>query len=75
VEALEQYAAGRFRFLRKQYVGNIAYLAVLNSMILRIPLSVKNVLAPLLIAAESMLRWLNSKRTSCFVVCQWQKIA
>jgi hypothetical protein len=75
VEALEEQNVNRFRFLHKKHVGGVAYLAVLNSMILRIPLSWKAGIAPLLMWMESFPDRIQGKWTSCFVTCQWQKRA
>ncbi len=73
VETLEKRNADRFQFLRKKHVGNIAYLAVLNSMVLRIPLPWKAKIAPLLMRVEAIPERLQRKWSSCFVLCQWQK--
>ncbi len=73
LEAIKLLFANRFRFRQEQYGGNIAYLLVLNSMILRIPLGLKPWYTPPLLAVEAFIRPLQGKRFSCFVVCQWQK--
>ncbi|MBW1988831.1 MAG: hypothetical protein JRI97_04720, partial [Deltaproteobacteria bacterium] len=52
-----------------------AYLAILNSMILRVPLAAKRFLAPPLFAAEGLVQRLQGKATSCVALGRWQKLA
>ncbi|MDQ5845913.1 MAG: class I SAM-dependent methyltransferase [Acidobacteriota bacterium] len=70
---LEQEFAPHFVFKRVRYLGNLAFLLVLNSMIFRIPLSLKPLYSPFLLQLESFIAKLQGKKTSCFVVGQWQK--
>jgi SAM-dependent methyltransferase len=70
---LKRVFASQFSFKRERYLGNVAYLLVLNSMVFRIPLRLKPVYSPALIHLESVLNLLQSKMTACLVVCQWQK--
>lgn len=74
LEALKAAFDSRFRFLRESYQGNVAYLFVYSSMILRMPLKLKPLYTPALIAIESVIKRLQGRRTSCFVACQWQKL-
>lgn len=73
VKGLETAFESRFRFQRINYLGNIAFLLVLNSLIFRIPVAAKPFYSPLLIWLESLINKLQGKMTSCFVVGQWQK--
>ncbi len=73
VEALEREFASRFKFIRQEYGGNLAYLFVLNSMVFRIPLRLKPFYSPVLLKIESMLERFQGKRLSCIVICQWKK--
>jgi ubiquinone/menaquinone biosynthesis C-methylase UbiE len=73
VQKLEEKFASHFRFNRASYLGNIAFLLVLNSLIFRIPVSTKKFYSPLLLRLEAVLTKLQTKSTSCFVVAQWQK--
>ncbi len=57
-----------------KYLGNIAFLLVLNSLIFRIPPRSKKFFAPLLMKLEPWVNKLQTKLTSCFVVTQWQKL-
>lgn len=63
----------RFEFVKVRYLGNIAYVFVFNSLIVRVPLGLKAVYAPVLMAIERVLSPLLTRRTSCFMVCQWRK--
>jgi SAM-dependent methyltransferase len=71
--ALKSAFATQFMFRRETYLGNVAYLSVLNSMVLRIPLRWKTRYAPALMRLEAALNRLQGRRTSCCVVAQWQK--
>ena len=63
----------KFRPGKTEYLGNIAFLFVLNSLIFRIPLRAKRFYSRPLIALESYLTRLQTRKSSCFVVAQWQK--
>ncbi|MBF0450477.1 MAG: class I SAM-dependent methyltransferase [Candidatus Magnetomorum sp.] len=66
--------SSKFKFIKEEYKGNIAYLLVLNSLIFRLPLQAKPIYSPFLIDIESMIEKWQGKRFSCFVVCQWMKV-
>ena len=72
-EKLKRENAGKFNFVSEKYGGSIAYLLVLQSLIFRIPIPVKNVISPALIFMESLLDRFLGKSMSCFVMAQWQK--
>lgn len=74
VAALDREFASGFSFNKVKYMGNVAFLLVLNSLIFRIPVSAKRFYSPVLIQLESLINKLQGKVTSCFVVSQWQKI-
>jgi len=65
--------ASKFIFNRERYLGNAAYLLVLNSMIFRIPLKLKPFYTPPLLFIESLISPFQGKLSSCFVACQWRK--
>ncbi|NLG17885.1 MAG: class I SAM-dependent methyltransferase [Fibrobacter sp.] len=65
--------AGRFDFLDCSYMGGLAYLLVYNSMIFRIPLSVKKFYSPALIALDTLMMNLQGRVVSFFAVCRWRK--
>jgi SAM-dependent methyltransferase len=63
-----------FELKQVKYLGNVAFLLVLNSLIFRIPPKSKRFFAPLLMKLEPWVNKLQTKLTSCFVVTQWQKL-
>ncbi len=75
VGALKQRFQGEFEFQIESYGGNLAYLIVLNSMVLRVPLAVKRYVAPALLGVESILQPLQGRSMSCFIVGRWRKRA
>jgi SAM-dependent methyltransferase len=74
VQGLEREFAAQFRPDKLDYLGNLAFLFVLNSLILRIPLSAKRYYSSALMRIESVINRLQGKLTSCFVICRWQKL-
>ena len=74
LESLKREWSSKFKFHREEYKGNIAYLFVLNTLILRIPISLKSLYSPFLIWLESKIEKIQTKKTSCFVMCQWEKL-
>ena len=70
---LKKTFAGSFRFGRDNYLGNLGYLFVYNSLVFRVPLWVKEAYAPAMIRVERALSPFQSRRLSCFCVSQWQK--
>jgi SAM-dependent methyltransferase len=74
LKAMKQAFTSGFTFNRERYLGNAAYLLVLNSMVFRIPLKLKPFYTPLLLQFESLISPFQGRLFSCFVVCQWQKI-
>lgn len=73
VGSMEREFAAEFKFDRVRYLGNIAFLFVLNSLIFRIPLGVKHFYSSFLMSLEGLINKLQGKLTSCFVVARWQK--
>ena len=74
VGQLQRDFRGSFELKHAKYLGNVAFLLVLNSLIFRIPPSSKRFFAPLLMKLEPWVNKLQTKLTSCFVVTQWEKI-
>jgi SAM-dependent methyltransferase len=74
VDSFEQEFAAQFKSHKLTYLGNIAFLFVLNSLIFRIPVRIKPFYSPILMKLEALLNRLQGKLTSCFVVARWQKI-
>jgi hypothetical protein len=70
---LRQKFVDRFEFKHERFLGNVAYLFVLNSMVFRVPLWLKPIYSPALMAVEGILNRIGGRPFSCFVVAQWQK--
>src|SRR5215218_6721744 len=66
--SLEREFTSQFNFNRINYLGNLAFLLVLNSLIFRIPLRAKRLYSPLLLRLEALINKLQGKTTSCYVV-------
>ncbi len=73
LRSIEQEFRSRFQVQRIKYLGNIAFLLVLNSLIFRIPVHLKRHYAPTLMWLESKLTRLQGQLTACFAVGQLQK--
>jgi SAM-dependent methyltransferase len=73
VAGLQRCNASRFTFVRTRYLGSVAYLLVLNSLVFRMPLWLKRLYTPALMALESGLSPLLGRRLACFAVAQWRK--
>ena len=73
LEMLKKENKERFEFIAEFYFGNVAFLFVWNSMILRIPLWLKKIYSPALIGIEALLNPLQGKRLSCLSVSRWRK--
>lgn len=73
VARLQKDFGDRLELRKAKYLGNLAFLLVLNSLIFRIPPGAKKFFAPALITLEPLINKLQTKLTSCFVVTQWQK--
>jgi ubiquinone/menaquinone biosynthesis C-methylase UbiE len=74
IELLRRDFGDRFTLKRVKYLGNVAFLLVLNSLIFRIPPGSKKFFAPLLMKLEPVVNKLQTRITSCFAVTQWQKL-
>lgn len=73
IALLQKDFNNRFELRQAKYLGNFAFLLVLNSLIFRIPPGSKKFFAPGLMKLEPLVNKLQTKLTSCFVVTQWQK--
>ena len=73
LDALQSKTSSRFEFIRTLYTGGVAFLLVINSMVLRIPLRLKSLYAPVAMAFESIFGFPKGKKLSCFTICQWKK--
>jgi ubiquinone/menaquinone biosynthesis C-methylase UbiE len=73
VKRLQREFQSQFQLKHVKYLGNVAFLLVLNSLIFRLPYGAKKFLAPFLMNIEPLVNRFQTKLTSCFVVAQWQK--
>ena len=73
MKALQREFRSEFELKQANYLGNLAFLLVLNSLIFRIPIWAKKFYSPLLMKLEAKMHKFQCKLTSCFVVAQWQK--
>jgi SAM-dependent methyltransferase len=73
VDALKTRNRDRFDFVATRYSGGPAYLLVLNSMVFRVPRTLKAAYSRPLLWLEPKVERIQGKRTSCFVVAQWRK--
>jgi SAM-dependent methyltransferase len=73
VDFFAQEFADQFKSHKLTYLGNVAFLFVLNSLIFRIPVKVKPLYSSTLMKLEAAINRLQGKLTSCFVVARWQK--
>jgi len=73
IAGLKREFANLFEFKLEQYVGSLAYLLVLNSMIFRVPLWLKRIYSPAAMGLERMLGGFHSPTISLAVLCQWEK--
>jgi SAM-dependent methyltransferase len=73
LRVLKNRFSNYFNFGMESYLGNIAYLLVLNSMVFRVPLKLKRLYSPTLMKVESAFNRIQGQSLSCFVISQWQK--
>jgi hypothetical protein len=73
LQYLKNMMKEEFSFKKEEYKGNIGYLFVLNSMIWRIPLFLKNIYSPFFLWLEYWIEKKQNKKNSCYVICQWVK--
>lgn len=73
IPALKHTFQDCFEFRHEQHVGNLGYILVLNSMVLRIPASWKSAYSPAMLSGERFLNRVLPKFLSCATVCSWRK--
>jgi SAM-dependent methyltransferase len=73
VQALKKEFGSSFKYNFEIYLGNLGYLLVLNSMVFRIPLSLKPLYTPIVLKMEAGLNRILGQSLSCNVIAQWQK--
>jgi SAM-dependent methyltransferase len=70
---LVRLAGGDFEADMVRYLGGPAYFAILNSLVLRVPLAAKPWLAPALFPLESAVNALNSRRAGPIFIARWRR--
>lgn len=74
VNGLRKEFEGMYETVAEKYTGNLGYLLVLNSMVFRIPPSLKRFYSPLFMKVEAMIDKFQGPKMSCIVLGQWRKI-
>ena len=72
--SIKEEFSGLFSFQEEHYIGNFAYLLVLNSLIFRVPLRLKRLYTPLLMKLEPIVNRFQGKLLSCVALAQWRKL-
>lgn len=73
VRELKDQNSKNFIFEKEFYGGNIAYIFILQSMIMRIPNKFKKYYAPFFIFLDRVLSSIQPKFLSCYVLGKWRK--
>jgi SAM-dependent methyltransferase len=73
VAALARRHADRFEVAGERYFGGLAWVFVVNSLIWRMPHSLKRWYTPPLLAFERLTRPLQTRRLSCMAACRWTR--
>lgn len=74
VQRLQDDSSSMFCDWEVEYGGSLAYIMLLNSLILRYPLSVKRFISRPLMFLEKLVKPLLTKMTTCFVLGRARKI-
>lgn len=72
-ESVKKEFASKFVFEREAYIGGLAYIFVLSSMVMRIPSRLKFLYSDILIFLDKLIRPLIGKRSSFLMLGAWQK--
>lgn len=71
---ISRYIDGKFEIESVNYFGGVAYFLILNSSALRIPLAIKRILFPWVMALEKLLSIFNGKYVSPAYLLKLRKI-
>jgi SAM-dependent methyltransferase len=74
IDVLKAKFKGQFDQEFEIYSGNVGYMLVLNSMVFRIPQSIKKLYSPLLLRLEAVIERFQNRRFSCMTVARWRKL-
>ena len=72
--SIKEEFSGQFSFEKEHFIGNFAYLLVLNSLIFRAPLALKRLYTPILMKVEPIVNLFQGKLLSCVALAQWRKL-
>lgn len=72
-EELLSAGRGQFQAETLRYIGGPAYFAILNSLVLRVPLTAKPWLAPALFPVEAAFNSLNSRAAGSVFIARWRR--
>jgi ubiquinone/menaquinone biosynthesis C-methylase UbiE len=73
-DALSAMAAPYFRPIASRYMGGPAYFLIYNSMIFRLPKTVKRLIAPVLFPLEGAYNRLPGKLLFPYFIAQWRRL-
>jgi len=73
MRSLKQEFRDMFEQKEETYFGNFGYLFVLNSMVFRVPLSLKKLYSPFLLGVENIVGKFQGQLLSCITAAQWKK--
>jgi SAM-dependent methyltransferase len=71
---LLRLANGRFEATSVKYAGGLAYFLILNSLVMRIPVKVKGLLAPVLFATEDVYNCIPGRAPFPMFMARWRGI-
>jgi hypothetical protein len=71
--SLLEMAGSQFTCERLRFIGGPAYYAILNSLVLRVPLAAKPWLAPPAFALERAFNAANSRSASAVFLARWRR--
>jgi len=74
-DSVLQLAGRRFKLLDVRYGGGPAYFLVLNSLLFRLPKSVKSLISPSLFALEDVFHALPGRKAFANFIARWERIA
>ena len=72
-EALLQLAGDRFEPIEVRYMGGVAYFVVYNSLVLRVPSTVKRIVAQPLMSAEALTNRFPVKQAFPYFIARWRR--
>ena len=70
---LSRHANAWFEPMLVRYMGGVAYFLIYNSLVFRVPLGLKRLLAPSLLAMESLTNLLPGKVLFPYFVARWRR--